>query len=57
MPVKIADESGEHGRLQRYKHTLRKAPYLVSLIFLLLATIFTLLNIYVSDKVGDGPRD
>jgi len=30
------------------KHTMRKSPYLVSLIFLLAATTLTILNIYVS---------
>ena len=50
MPVKIADGNGnrEHRTIKRYKHSLRKAPYLVSLVFLLLATAFTLINIYVS---------
>jgi len=50
MPVKIADGNGngEHATIKRYKHSLRKAPYLVSLVFLLLATAFTLINIYVS---------
>lgn len=37
----------KHDR-HRYKHTLRKSPYFVSLILLLLATALTLLNIYVS---------
>lgn len=51
MPVKIAHGNGEHPTIKRYKHSLRKAPYLVSLVFLLLATTFTLLNIYVSLEV------
>ena len=42
MPVKIDKDAP-----RRYKHTLRKAPYLFSLVFLLLATTLTLLNIYV----------
>jgi len=47
MPVKIAHGNGEHPTIKRYKHSLRKAPYLVSLVFLLLATAFTLINKYV----------
>lgn len=35
-------------RLPRVKHSMRKGPYLVSLIFLLAATALTLLNIKVS---------
>jgi hypothetical protein len=50
MPVKIApgNDNGEHRTIRRYKHSMRKSPYLVSLVFLLLATCLTLLNIYVS---------
>lgn len=32
----------------RVKHSMRKSPYLVSLVFLLAATSLTILNIYVS---------
>ena len=44
MPVKIND--GQQA-VRRYKHSMRKSPYLVSLVFLLAATALTLLNIYV----------
>lgn len=36
------------GARPRVKHSMRKSPYLVSLVFLLTATALTLLNIYVS---------
>ena len=48
MPVKIAHGNGEHPKLRRYKHSMRKSPYLLSLVFLLAATTLTILNIYVS---------
>lgn len=44
MPIRLVDP--KHPR--RYKHSLRKSPYFVSLVFLLAATTLTLLNIYVS---------
>lgn len=47
MPVKIA-KSEHQASKRRYKHTMRKSPYLISLILLLAATTLTLLNIYVS---------
>ena len=65
MPsVQIAksNDNGQHPKLKKYKykHTLRKSPYFVSLVFLLIATVLTILNIYVSDSwsdgVGDGPE-
>jgi hypothetical protein len=43
MPVKLSDNPP-----QRYRHTMRKSPYLVSLLFLVAATVLTVLNIYVS---------
>lgn len=52
MPVKVAkgNDNGQHKLLKKhkYKPTLRKAPYAVSLVFLLIATVLTILNIYVS---------
>lgn len=53
MPsVQIAksNDNGQHPKLKKYKykHTLRKSPYFVSLVFLLIATVLTILNIYVS---------
>ena len=54
MPVKIANGSGHHAAQRRYKHTLRKYPYLASLILLLAATALTLLNINVSQLPGAG---
>lgn len=48
MPVKIAHNSDTHPPRRRYKHSMRKSPYLVSLILLLGATTLTVLNIYVS---------
>ena len=47
MPIRIEDAELARPR-RRYKPTLRKAPYLVSLLFLLAATTLTLLNIHVS---------
>ncbi|KAL7423489.1 hypothetical protein Q5752_001069 [Cryptotrichosporon argae] len=34
-----------------YKPTLRKSPYFVSLLFLLVATVLTLLNVHISDLI------
>ena len=53
MPsVQIAksNDNGQHPKLKKYKykHTLRKSPYFVSLVFLLIATVLTILNTYVS---------
>jgi hypothetical protein len=52
MPVQVAqgNDNGQHKQLKKhkYKPTLRKAPYAVSLVFLIIATVLTVLNIYVS---------
>jgi len=52
MPVQVAkgNDNGQHKLLKKhkYKPTLRKAPYAVSLVFLIIATVLTVLNIYVS---------
>lgn len=47
MPVRIAHDNGQHPAVKRYKHSMRKSPYLVSLFLLLAATALTLLNIHV----------
>lgn len=55
MPsVKVAHDNGQHPAIKKYKHTLRKSPYFVSLIFLLIATVLTVLNIYV--RISAVPR-
>ncbi|ORY35399.1 hypothetical protein BCR39DRAFT_509279 [Naematelia encephala] len=51
MPIKIAEENGNQQVVRRYKHTMRKSPYLVSLLLLLAATTLTLLNIYIADLI------
>jgi hypothetical protein len=58
MPVQVAkgNDNGQHKLLKKhkYKPTLRKAPYAVSLVFLIIATVLTVLNIYVSPHLVIG---
>jgi len=54
VQVAKSNDNGQHPTVKkyRYKHTLRKSPYFVSLVFLLIATVLTILNIYVSGSNG-----
>nr|ODN86355.1 hypothetical protein L203_04057 [Cryptococcus depauperatus CBS 7841] len=50
MPVTVTDQTRNHQRI-KHQYTMRKSPYLVSLLFLLTATALTLLNIYAPQLI------
>lgn len=49
MPLTVNEP--HHHRIKRH-YTVRKSPYLVSLVLLLAATSLTLLNIYVRADIA-----